>query len=75
MLKSETNGKTKLALVESFDKVLSLDLLAHAAAKAQSEQAEEESKQTASEEDAWIEELIAERTAAKKEKNLLERTR
>ena len=69
VLKADINGATKLALVGSFDKVLSLDLLAHAAAKAQSEQAEAEKTQTANEKDAWIEELIAERTAAKKEKN------
>ncbi len=59
MLKAETNDATKRALAQSFDEVLSLNLLA-----------EEETATDASEElTAWIEEMIAKRAAAKKEKN------
>ncbi len=58
MLKAEISDATKVALAQSFDQVLSLDLLV----------AEEEVK-VSDELTAWIEEMIAKRAAAKKEKN------
>jgi cysteinyl-tRNA synthetase len=64
LLKADINDKTKLALLKDFDQVLSLDLLE--AAKARKESAgsgvDEELSQ-------FIQEKIAERTAAKKEKD------
>jgi cysteinyl-tRNA synthetase len=64
LLKADINDKTKLALLKDFDEVLSLDLLE--AAKARKESAgsgvDEELSQ-------FIQEKIAERTAAKKEKD------
>ncbi len=42
VLKSTTNAKTKLALIEDFDKVLSLDLLAQAKKIAENSDAEQE---------------------------------
>ncbi len=59
MLKADISDATKLALAESFDEVLSLDLLS----------AEEEVQTVSDELTAWIEEMIAKRAAAKKEKN------
>ena len=57
VLKSDINNNTKLALVESFDKVLSLDLL------------KEEETSHNEELDKYIEEMILKRTEAKKNKN------
>ena len=65
VIKADINGATKLALIASFDKVLSLDLLAHAEKKRVHEQ---ESKELSGEE-AEIEAMLAERTQAKKDKN------
>ena len=72
VLKAKTNAATKLALIESFDKVLSLSLLDHAKALNETKQ-EEKTEQTAgtsadiSAEE--IEALILERKEAKKAKN------
>lgn len=65
VIKADINGATKLALIASFDKVLSLDLLAHAEKKRVPEQ---EPKELSGEE-AEIEAMLAERTQAKKDKN------
>ncbi len=64
VLKADTNDATKLALIESFDRVLSLDLIGHAEAL---RNAEPESSSDISAEE--IEVLIAERREAKKAKN------
>ena len=66
VLKADTNAATKKALIESFDKVLSLDLFREREEKA----AEEDSELV-----SWIEEQIALRKAAKKEKNFAEADR
>ncbi|MBR6321855.1 MAG: cysteine--tRNA ligase, partial [Lachnospiraceae bacterium] len=66
VLKADTNAVTKKALIESFDKVLSLDLF-----RAREEKAAEEDGELV----AWIEEQIALRKAAKKEKNFTEADR
>jgi len=71
VLKAKTNGATKRALLADFDTVLSLDLLAKA------DKVREEVKKTEeaaapvidAELKLWIEELIAERADAKKNKN------
>ena len=68
VLKAETNGATKLALIESFDKVLSLDLIKEAE-KIKNAPKEEETETELSEEDKPIQALVDERTAAKKAKN------
>ena len=57
VLKLDTNNKTKLALIEDFDKVLSLDLL------------KEEDKKIDDELLAYINEKIEKRNEAKKDKN------
>ena len=59
VLKEDTNDATKLAIIADFDKVLSLDLI---------RKAEEmnSAPTVSSDEDAEIEALIAERTAARK---------
>jgi cysteinyl-tRNA synthetase len=64
LLKADTNDKTKLALLADMDKVLSLDLIRAAQEKkeAVAPGADEELTQ-------FIEEKIAERTAAKKAKD------
>lgn len=64
VLKSDANGKTKLCVVEDFDKVLDLGLL-KAADKHRSENALSANPELCQK----IEALIAERAAAKKEKN------
>jgi cysteinyl-tRNA synthetase len=64
LLKADMSDKTKLALLRDFDQVLSLDLLE--AAKARNEAAEGSVDEELSH---FIEEKIAERAAAKKEKN------
>jgi cysteinyl-tRNA synthetase len=72
VLKAKTNATTKLALIEAFDKVLSLDLIAHA--KALSETGNEEAAEQTANASAEIsveeiEALIVERKEAKKAKN------
>jgi cysteinyl-tRNA synthetase len=63
LLKADTNDKTKLALLADMDKVLSLDLIKAAQEKKEAAPgADEELTQ-------FIEEKIAERTAAKKAKD------
>ena len=64
LLKADTNDKTKRRLIEDFDQVLSLDFLGAA-------QAMKEEKSGAADEEltAFIQEKIAERAAAKKEKD------
>ena len=66
VLKAKTNDKTKLALIEDFDRVLSLNLLS--AAEAQ-RNAVPQTPAADGDLTAKIEALIAERAAAKKEKN------
>ena len=72
VLKAKTNAATKLALIEAFDKVLSLSLIEHANALNETK-AEDKTESTApasadiSAEE--IEALIAERKEAKKAKN------
>ena len=68
VLKADTNGATKLALIASFDKVLSLDLIKEAE-KIKNAPKEEENVPELSEEDKPIQALVDERTAAKKAKN------
>ena len=62
-LKADTNDATKLALVESFDRVLSLDLINHAAALADGATAVD------AELEAYINDAIARRAEAKKAKD------
>ena len=62
VLKSDANGVTKRAVIESFDRVLSLDLL-------KAENAEHEDAQVDAELEAYVLGKIEERRAAKKEKN------
>ena len=64
VLKLPCGAKTKLALIEDFDTVLGLDLIAHANALA-----EEKSGGVDAELDAYIRAKIAERAAAKRERN------
>ena len=69
VLKADTNDATKLALIADFDKVLSLNLIEEAAKLgAGVEPADDEFS-------AKVEALIAERAAAKKEKNFAEADR
>ena len=65
VLKADANGATKLALIEDFDQVLCLDL----AKKAQAQREANALSNADPELIAKIEGLIAERTAAKKERN------
>ena len=67
VLKYKTNDKTKLLLLDEFDKVLSLDLL-KAAAEVK-KKAEEEAAKKLEGVDPEILALVEERTAAKKAKN------
>ncbi len=60
VLKADTNDKTKRALIESFDEVLSLDLLKEDAAGA---------NEVDDELSAYVEEMIAKRKEAKKAKD------
>jgi cysteinyl-tRNA synthetase len=64
LLKADTNDKTKLALLGDMDKVLSLDLI-----KAAQEKKEAAAPGADEELTQFIEEKIAERTAAKKAKD------
>ena len=68
MLKADINDKTKLALIESFDYVLSLDLINAANALAEDGDNGQASGVDA-ELEAYILAMIEERKAAKKEKN------
>ena len=70
VLKLDTNDKTKLALINDFDKVLGLDLEAHA--KALADDKGDESSDASDELVAYIKERIAARAAAKKAKNFAE---
>ena len=65
VLKADANGATKLALIEDFDQVLCLDL----AKKAQAQREANALSNADPELIAKIEALIAERAAAKKERN------
>ena len=67
VLKAKTNDATKLAALDDFDRVLGLDLLA-AAAKKRADAPKEES-------DPVIDGMLAQRAAAKKEKNFAEADR
>ncbi|MEE0861887.1 MAG: cysteine--tRNA ligase [Lachnospiraceae bacterium] len=68
MLKADINDKTKFALIESFDYVLSLDLIN--AAKALAEDGDNgQASGVDAELEAYILAMIEERKAAKKEKN------
>ena len=72
VLKAKTNASTKLALIEVFDKVLSLDLIAHANALNETkkeETVEQTAIATADISAEEIEALIVERKEAKKAKN------
>ena len=62
VLKADTNDATKLALVKSFDKVLSLDLIGHAATS-------KEEKEVDPELEAYVLDAIERRAAAKKAKD------
>ncbi len=70
VLKADTNDRTKLFLIEDFDRVLSLDLINEA--KKYNEKAQ---SQPESDEDKEIQELVEKRTQARKEKNWAEADR
>ncbi|MBS7316250.1 MAG: cysteine--tRNA ligase [Clostridiaceae bacterium] len=75
VLKSNLNGCTKTALIQEFDTVLSLGLIA-AARRMREENARKEAEAEAvSPEDQFIVDAIAARTAAKKAKNYAEADR
>ena len=63
VLKADTNDATKLALIESFDRVLSLDLIGHAKALADA------GSDVDQELEAYINDAIARRAEAKKAKD------
>ena len=69
-LKADTNDATKLAIINDFDKVLSLDLEGEA-----KKFNEKQTAAPASEEDAEIDALVAQRTQARKDKNWAEADR
>ena len=82
VLKAKTNDTTKLALIEDFDRVLCLDLVAHAKALTEKEEAkkaaEAKALADAAAADPFVAEilqLIEERKAAKKAKNFAEADR
>ena len=75
VLKSELNGCTKHALLAEFDTVLSLGLEAAARCVREEIAKKEAETATVSEEDPYIMEAIAARTAAKKAKNYAEADR
>ena len=70
VLKAKCSDATKLAALKDFDRVLSLNLLS-AAEKVRAQEAEE----AAASADPEIDDLVAARTAAKKEKNFAEADR
>ena len=65
LLKADTNDATKRKLVEDFDQVLSLDLLS----AADENPSEQETNGADNELAAYVEEMIAKRAQAKKEKD------
>ena len=69
-LKADTNDATKLAIINDFDKVLSLDLVDEA-----KKYNEKQTSAPAKEEDAEIDALVAQRTQARKDKNWAEADR
>lgn len=69
-LKADTNDATKLAIINDFDKVLSLDLAGEA-----KKYNEKQTAAPANEEDAEIDALVAQRTQARKDKNWAEADR
>ncbi|MBO5935430.1 MAG: cysteine--tRNA ligase [Clostridia bacterium] len=69
-LKADTNDATKLAILDDFDKVLSLDLVNEA-----KKYNEKQTSAPANEEDAEIDALVAQRTQARKDKNWAEADR
>lgn len=79
VLKSSCSGKTKLELIESFDAVLSLNIIENANRFREKLSAEKNNSefeiQSVPPEDMWIVELIKLRSAAKKEKNYAEADR
>ena len=75
VLKANTNGATKRALLADFDTVLCLDLLAHADALNAEKNAEAEKPVSDDPFIREIEELIEARKTAKKEKNYAEADR
>jgi len=80
VLKLKTNGNTKRAIIDDFDKVLSLNLLAaadklNAERKAAAEPKKNDNHGLSDEEAAEIENLIAQRTEARKAKNWAEADR
>ena len=82
VLKAKTNDATKLALIEDFDRVLCLDLIAHAKALIEKEEAkkaaEAKALADAAAADPFVAEIlqkIEERRAAKKAKNFAEADR
>lgn len=71
VLKAKTNDVTKLAALEDFDRVLSLDLLAHG----EKQRRADREAQAKEERDPEIDALIQQRTEAKKAKNWAEADR
>lgn len=71
VLKAKTNDATKLAALEDFDRVLSLDLLAHGEKQRQADR----EAQAQEERDPEIDALVQQRTEAKKAKNWAEADR
>ena len=69
-LKADTNDATKLAILNDYDKVLSLDLVNEA-----KKYNEKQTSAPANEEDAEIDALVAQRTQARKDKNWAEADR
>ena len=70
VLKEKTNDKTKIYLLNDFDRVLSLDLV-----ELEKKLAEKKDDAPANEEDAEIDALVAQRTQARKDKNWAEADR
>lgn len=71
VLKAKTNDVTKLAALEDFDRVLSLDLLAHG----EKQRRADREAQAKEERDPEIDALVQQRTEAKKAKNWAEADR
>ncbi len=69
VLKADANASTKLALIEDFDRVLTLDLLSHA------EKVKDAGPKADGDLAAEVEELIKQRAEAKKAKNFAEADR
>ncbi|MBQ1504793.1 MAG: cysteine--tRNA ligase [Oscillospiraceae bacterium] len=75
VLKANVNDRTKLALLDEFDTVLSLNLVKAAKARKAAEEKEQEPAAALSEEDQKIQDLVDARTQAKKAKNFAEADR